>query len=239
MHQVHFSLQGKGGVGKSLLASLLIQYLNSKDSPVHAIDTDPVNSTLAGYKGFSTELLPIMEDGNVVPRRFDALIENILETPSNFVIDNGSSSFIALNHYLAENEAIKLIADSGKQPVIHTVITGGQAMKDTLQGFNSLAEQLPEEARLIVWLNHYFGDVEAEGKGFEQMRVYEKHKGRVHGLVQIQRQTSSTFGTDMQMMLDNKLTFAEVDQSPEFGLMSRQRLKQIRTAIWNQLDAVI
>lgn len=48
--QVHFTLQGKGGVGKSFISSLLIQYLRDKGQLVTVVDTDPVNATLTGYK---------------------------------------------------------------------------------------------------------------------------------------------------------------------------------------------
>jgi hypothetical protein len=123
--------------------------------------------------------------------------------------------------------------------VIHTVVTGGQAMKDTLAGFVSLVEQMPGDARIVVWLNEFFGDIEADGKAFEDMRAYQNNKDRVHGLVRIARQTGSTFGKDVQLMLDSKLTFDEVASAPEFGLMSKSRLAQVKKAIFDQLGAVI
>ena len=50
MKQIHFILQGKGGVGKSFIASLLAQYLRDrKNGQVVCFDTDPVNPTLSRY----------------------------------------------------------------------------------------------------------------------------------------------------------------------------------------------
>ncbi|CDG90609.1 conjugal transfer protein TraL [Xenorhabdus bovienii] len=239
MKQVHFTLQGKGGVGKSYISSLLIQFLQSKGEAVMAIDTDPVNATLAGYKAFGAQRLELMKDGSVVERNFDRLIEQIVEEDTNFVIDNGAASFIPLSYYIAENDAMNLIGENGKQVVIHTVITGGQALRDTLSGFASLIEQMPENAQVIVWLNEFFGDIEAEGKTFEQMKVYHNNKERVLGLVRIARQTGSTFGEDVKLMLDGKLTFDEVKQSPDFGLMSKSRLSKVKTAIFDQLAVVL
>jgi len=40
---IHIALQGKGGVGKSLVSAILSQYLSSKGQDVLAIDADPVN----------------------------------------------------------------------------------------------------------------------------------------------------------------------------------------------------
>lgn len=239
MKQVHFTLQGKGGVGKSFVSSLITQYLRAKGEPVVAVDTDPVNATLAGYKAFDTQRLELMEGGSLVERNFDALIERVVAEDSNFVIDNGAASFIPLSYYIAENDAINLITQHGKQVVIHTVITGGQAIRDTLAGFASLVEQMPLETRIVVWLNEFFGDIEAEGKTFEEMKVYTNNRDRVHGLIRIARQTGSTFGKDVQLMLDSKLTFDEVAASPNFGLMAKSRLAQVKKAIFEQLDAVI
>ena len=163
------TLQGKGGVGKSFVSSLLVQFLRERGDPVAAVDTDPVNATLTGYRAFDTEHLELMEGGSLVERHFDRLIERVLTTDSNFVIDNGAASFIPLSYYLAENDAIGLVAEHGKQVVIHTVVTGGQALRDTLAGFASLAEQLPAEADMVVWLNEFFGEIETDGKTFEDM----------------------------------------------------------------------
>lgn len=239
MKQVHFTLQGKGGVGKSFVSALLAQYLRAQGEPVTAIDTDPVNATLAGYKAFDTQRLELMEGGSLVERNFDRLIERVVEDDTHFVIDNGAASFIPLSYYIAENDAINVIAAHNKQVVIHTVITGGQAIRDTLAGFASLVEQMPESTRIVVWLNEFFGDIEAEGKAFEEMKVYERHRDRVHGLVRIPRQTGSTFGKDVQLMLDSKMTFDEVAESSDFGLMSKSRLAQVRKTIFDQLAAVL
>lgn len=239
MKQVHFTLQGKGGVGKTFVSSLISQYLRSKGEPVVVIDTDPVNATLSGYAAFDTQRLELMESGSLIERNFDSLIEQVVEEDSNFVVDNGAATFIPLSFYIAENDAINVIAKSGKQVVIHTVITGGQAIRDTLAGFASLVEQMPEQARIVVWLNEFFGDIVAEGKEFEEMKVYLNNKDRVHGIVRIARQTGSTFGKDIQLMLDSKLTFDEVKGSADFGLMAKSRLHRVQEAIYRQMGAVV
>ena len=239
LRQVHYILQGKGGVGKTLVASVTAQYIKSKNRPLVVYDTDPVNATLAGYKALNTQRLELLHDGSLVERSFDALIENIIESDSNFVVDNGAASFIPLSYYLAENDAINLIAENGKQVYIHTVITGGQALYDTLGGFASLCEQMPGDIRLVVWLNEFFGDIEADGKIFEDMKVYQTNKNRVYGIVRIARQTGSTYGEDVKRMLDSKLTFEEIKQSTDFGLMSKSRLNRVKSSLFEQLDTII
>ncbi|MFZ2316077.1 MAG: conjugal transfer protein TraL [Gammaproteobacteria bacterium] len=238
-HQVHFTLQGKGGVGKSYVSSLLIQYIQSRRQLVTVVDTDPVNATLSGYKSFNTQRLELMENGVLIERNFDKLIEQVIEQNTNFVIDNGASSFIPLSSYITENDAINLILESGKEVIIHTVITGGQALRDTLNGFASLVEQMPDNAKLVIWLNEFFGYIEAEGKIFEEMKIYQNNKDRVYGIVRIARHTASTFGEDVKLMLDKKLSFEEINQSPEFGIMSKSRLMKVKNNIFEQLGTII
>ena len=50
MSKIHIILQGKGGVGKSLIAAVLAQYKASKGQNPLCIDTDPVNATFNGFK---------------------------------------------------------------------------------------------------------------------------------------------------------------------------------------------
>lgn len=237
--EVHFTLQGKGGVGKSLISSILVQWIESKGRPVVPVDTDPVNATLAGYDAFKTQRLELMENGSLIERRFDSLIEQAIEQDTNFVVDNGAASFIPLSYYIAENDAINIIMESGKKVIIHTVITGGQAMRDTLAGFAQLVEQMPVEVELVIWLNEFFGEIKAEGKTFEEMNVYLNNRGRVRGIIRIEKQTGSTFGEDVQNMLDSKLTFDEVAKSDSFGLMSKSRLNKVKKAIFEQLNVVL
>jgi CO dehydrogenase nickel-insertion accessory protein CooC1 len=53
---VHLSLQGKGCIGRSLVASLLSQYFKQrKGITVRCIDADPVNQKLAQYKELGAE----------------------------------------------------------------------------------------------------------------------------------------------------------------------------------------
>lgn len=98
MATIHFILQGKGGVGKSMVASFLYQSLRNFGKNVIAYDTDPVNATLAAFKEFNVTTLAIMRDGNIDARKFDALLEALVSAPegSHVIVDNGASSFIAL-----------------------------------------------------------------------------------------------------------------------------------------------
>jgi hypothetical protein len=169
---IHLSLQGKGGVGKSLVASFLAQYLMQKGMPVRCIDTDPVNKTLSQYKGLPTEQLKLLREGGIDQRAFDGLMQQLLTSDGAvFVVDNGSSTFIPMWNYILENNVHQLLRNARKRLYVHTVITGGQALFDTLNGFSQLAESTTEQ-NIIVWVNEYFGRVEEDGKKFADMKVF-------------------------------------------------------------------
>ncbi len=72
-NSIHLSLQGKGGVGKSLVASILAQYFRQTGRELRCIDTDPVNQTFSQYKALGAQHLDLMEEGRVDQRRFDNL----------------------------------------------------------------------------------------------------------------------------------------------------------------------
>ena len=67
---VHLSLQGKGGVGKSLVGSIVAQYYAHRGAEVQCIDTDPVNQTLSQYRALKAKHLKLLTSGNVDQRGF-------------------------------------------------------------------------------------------------------------------------------------------------------------------------
>lgn len=236
MRNIHLTLQGKGGVGKTFIASLITQSLIFREQPVVAIDADPVNSTFVGYKKIGAKALPIMEGNSLVERNYDLMMERFFKEDSNFVVDNGASSFVPLSNYLISNKAINMIVEKGKDVVIHTVITGGQGILDTMHGFVALAEQMPSCAEIIVWINEFFGNAQYNNISFEKSKAYEKHKDRILGIVRLPKYPENTYGVDIEQMLREKLTFDEVAASDDFNIMSKSRLFRVKNAIFAQLE---
>jgi cellulose biosynthesis protein BcsQ len=240
MSAIHLVLQGKGGVGKSLVAALLAQYLSANKAATGALlcaDTDPVNDTFARYGAFGAQRIQILNaDKNIDSRAFDALIETVLAHEGNCVIDNGASTFIPLSAYLKENSVVELLQEAGKKVFIHTVLTGGQAMDDTLMGLNALVAS--QGAPVVVWENEFFGEVARDGRRFADSKLYEKNKARIAGIVTLHKRNADTFGKDMELLVSNKLTFDEAMASPVFSLMPRKRLKIIQISVFEQLAAL-
>lgn len=239
MKKAHFILQKKGGVGKSVAALMLAQYLRSINEPVEVIDTDPSNATLFSYKALNGQRIQLMEGNLLNEAKFDLLMNRVLEEDKSFVIDCGASSFIPLNNYMIENKVVDMISDCGKQVVAHTVIVGKSNLLDTLTSFAELAEQMPEEVKIVVWLNEFFGEIEVDGTPFHEMNVYLENEHRIHGIVLLPKQNPATFGADIEKMLTARLTFDEVRQSPDFFLMNKSRIYRVQQEIYRQLGDVL
>lgn len=237
MAKIHLVLQGKGGVGKSFIAATLAQYKRHKGQNPLCIDTDPVNATFAGYKALSVRRLEIMEADEINPRNFDALIEQIAASEDDVIIDNGASSFVPLSHYLISNQVPALLKEMGHELVIHTVVTGGQALLDTLSGFAQLVTQFPGETMFVVWLNPYWGPIEHEGKPFEQLKAYTANKARVNSIIRIPFLKEETYGRDLSDILKERITFDEALATSSLTIMTRQRLKIVQGQLYGQLDS--
>jgi hypothetical protein len=234
---IHLSLQGKGGVGKSLAASVLAQYFMARGKPVRCIDTDPVNKTLSQYQALHAKPLMLLRDGMVDQRAFDQLMETLLTEPGTFVVDNGASTFIPLWHYMLENDAAGMFRQAGKQLYVHTIITGGQALGDTVKGFAQIAETTTDQ-NIVVWVNEYFGRVEYDGKPATELKAFRDHAGKVHGCVAIPKRNQDTFGRDVEDVICRKLTFEEAIRDGSFSIMTKQRLKVVQRELFEQLDTV-
>ncbi|HAW6249045.1 TPA: conjugal transfer protein TraL [Legionella pneumophila] len=239
MAKIHITMQGKGGVGKSFVSATTAQYKHHKEQAPLCIDTDPINATFHGFKALNVERLDIMEGDEINPRHFDTLIEKIAASDQDIIIDNGASSFVPLSHYIISNQVPALLQGMGHELIVHSVITGGQALFDTITGFIHLVNQLPEDIRFVVWLNPYWGRIEHEGKPFEQLKVYKENKDRVAALINIPDLKEETFGRDLTDMLQQKMTFNEAINSPERNIMTRQRLKLIRDQLFSQIDSAM
>lgn len=242
MALINMTLQGKGGVGKSFISSLLAQYYLPRAENLQCFDTDPVNQTFAGYKAFPVETIRLGErQDEINARYFDALIEKIIDLPEEavVVIDNGASTFLPLLGYLVEAQAFEVLRDLGHEIRLHTIVIGGQGANDTIQGLGQILTHLPD-LPIVVWLNEYFGRIErrmtnGQIEAFEQSGVYKKNSDRIHALVRLPEVRKETFGHDIEQMMRARLTFDEAVQSPEFAVMARQRLKMT----WRTLHATM
>ena len=240
MHNtVHFILQGKGGIGKTLVSTILAQWLAGKDeTPLRCFDTDQENATFSRYKAMNVKHVPVMTDNRMIdPKRFDALMIDILEEEGNCVVDNGANTFSPLMAYLLENDCFSLLQDSGRKVYIHVIVGGGDTLHDTAMGFVSTAKST--NVPLVLWENEHFGLLQsASGKQFTESATYSDNAARVVGRVSLSQRNADTFGADIKKMNIARLTAEEVRASEKFNVMEKQRIKVVFRDLFEQLDKV-
>ena len=240
MHNtVHFILQGKGGIGKTLVSTILAQWLATKsEERLRCYDTDQENATFSRYKAMDVKHVPVMTDTRSIdPKRFDALMIDILEEEGNCVIDNGANTFSPLMGYLLENDCFALLQESGRKVYIHCIVGGGDTLHDTATGFVSTAKST--NVPLVLWENEHFGLLQSSsGKQFTDSQTYADNATRVVGRVVLAQRNADTFGADIKKMNTARLTALEVRESERFNIMEKQRIKVVFRDLFEQLDKV-
>jgi hypothetical protein len=137
--------------------------------------------------------------------------------------------------YIIENEIVQFLRGHGRRLFVHSVLTGGQAMSDTLNGLERLAETTAEK-NVIVWLNEFFGEVTRDGKTFDEFKIAEDLAPKLLGTVVIRQWNPDTFGDDIRQMLERRMTFDEAIRISDFWLLSKQCLAMVRRELFEQLD---
>ena len=220
-------------------ASLVAQYLTDQGRTPVCFDTDPLNESFVRIKALGADAVALLKDDAINADEVDRLIERILTTDAEIVVDNGAASFVPMSRYLVENNIAELIESAGKRMVIHTVLVGGGNTVDTTKGLEAILASFPPSVKVVVWINDYFGAVEDIGGVFEDWSIYQDNRDRIAGVVHLKQQ-SQQFGLNIGQMLERKLTFAEaLADTAAFMTVPRQRLTMFRRSIWEQLAAVV
>jgi len=241
MAKVHCVMQAKGSTGKSLVATLLAQYLGRGGHAPLCLDADPVHGTFAGYQGLPVQRLPWRSNAahatNLSDARpFDMLLQWIAQSPRDAVIDCSASICLPLLHYLASPRAHPRLARIRHGWVVHVPIAGGPALADTLDGFAQLAARWPAATRFVLWLNPFGGALVHQGQGVEALPTYRAHRHRVHALLRLPALHPATDGRALAELQQKRLTFDEALAMASLGILERQRLTQWQRALFAQLD---
>ena len=242
MKQAHFIVQGKGGVGKSLIASMLAQYLTDfSGSVISCFDTDPVNPTFSRYQALNVETINILNEQNDINKReFDTLVERLADDSVEIaVIDNGAATFIPLMSYFMENDLVSLLAESGVGIIFHVPLYGGDALGDTLKGLSAILKRL--SASVVVWLNHNQNKIVFDNVAhFTDTKIYKANAAQILGTVELKQRNAETFGVDIKEMTQRHLTVAEVKANADkrWKLTEIQRINLFYKDICEQLHQI-
>lgn len=234
---VHITSQGKGGVFKSGASALLGQYLQEKGCEAKLFDTDPTNATLSHFKGLNVSHVNVT-DGNAVDiLRFNEIANRIVTEEGPFVIDTGATIFLPFWQYVGEVHLIDFFAEQGRRTVIHCPVMGGQELSETVKGLAGICRMMPAES-IVVWLNCFHGEIEHDGKPFEDFAIVRENAEKLLGVVRLGDAVRSLRGRALQSLAESNRTFREAAGDPSVGLIERHLLHQVRKGIYEQLEAI-
>lgn len=138
--QTHFIMQPKGGVGKSLVAIYIAQYLRDNGFDMKALDTDTSDHTFTLYRDLKVKRIPLLDKHlNLDVEKFDALLGMLFTEEGCLVIDNGSSSIVQRKSYMIQMDALQLLKNAGVEVFMHNIMVGDDSMDDMIITFNEFS----------------------------------------------------------------------------------------------------
>jgi len=219
----------KGGVGKSMVARLLAQYLIDKELPFLGFDTDRSHGALMRfYAGYAS---PVLADRY---EALDAIIEAAVAQPERrILVDLAAQTHDPLVKWMNESEVLTLGDEVGFAFHYWHVM---DSSKDSVDLLKRLLDRFGARLRYVIVLNQIRGDdftilkqsgeqARAESLGARVVSIKRLHDAVVTKI----DATSSSFWAAKN---------SAEKETTGLGLMDRQRLKTWLRDAYQEIDAV-
>lgn len=237
----HVIAATKGGIGKTLSASIFTQYLRAAGNTVEAVDGDPQSPKLSLIKELNAPLLPLIEHGEIKQSAFDPTFSHIIQSDYATLIDTGSGAFLPILKYMRDNQLFDLLKQVNKQLYFHVIVISGPEKNHTAQGAAELLEKTKGTGtKVVIWQNERNGIPTFNGKGIEDTDWYQNYHEQIAGIVKIRDYNNSAFEADFLAMMEENLTYQEImnGKSKTFDFMRQNRINRIFTDVYAELDAI-
>jgi hypothetical protein len=151
MSNLHFVGGEKGGVGKSVVARVVAQYLIDNSISFLGFDTDRSHgSLLRFYSGYAS---PVVVDSY---ESLDAIVEAAVEQPEKrILVDLAAQTHDALVKWMDESGVLEMAADNGLTLTYWHVMDSG---KDSVDLLKKLFDRFDSRLNYVVVLNQLRGD---------------------------------------------------------------------------------
>jgi hypothetical protein len=229
MANIHLIGGEKGGVGKSLVARVLAQYLIDKSVPFLGFDTDRSHGALMRfYAGYAS---PVLIDGY---EALDAIVEAAVAQPERrILVDLAAQTHEALAKWMEESGVLDLAEEAGFALYYWHVMDVG---KDSVDLLAKLLDRFSSRLRYVLVLNQLRGDdfsiLKQSGEEARALTLGAR-------TVSIKRLNESA----IQKIDTNSSSFwaaknAADKASTGLGLMDRQRVKMWLRGAYQEIDAI-
>jgi hypothetical protein len=226
--RVHLIGGEKGGVGKSLMARVVAQYLIDRGLPFIGFDTDRSHGALVRF--YREHASPVLVDR---VESLDAIVESAVDVPGRRVlVDLAAQTHDPLVKWMDDAGVVNLADELGIALHYWHVMDAG---KDSVDLLKKLLDRFGTGLRYVLVRNQVRGNdfalleqsgeqARAESLGAKVVSIKRLHEG----VIQKIDSGSSSFG-------DAKATDKETSG---LGLMDRQRLKMWLRDAYRELDEV-
>lgn len=237
----HLVAAKKGGIGKTLSASFLAQYLQAAGIPVEAVDADPQAPKLSLISALNAPLLPLIEHGEIKQSAFDPTFSHIIQSKTATLVDTGSGAFLPIFKYMRDNKLFDLLQQVKKQLYVHVIVISGPEKMNTVDGAIELLDKTKGTgSKVVIWQNEKEGIPVFDGKRMDETAWYQNNLDQIAGIVKIRDYNNSAFTKDFLTMMEENLTYNEImdSKSKSFDFMRQNRINRIFTDVYSELDNI-
>jgi hypothetical protein len=229
MSKIHFIGGEKGGVGKSVVARLLVQWAIDKQLPFAAVDADESHGALLRHYATFARAVDLAR-----PESADEIVSLALETDRRVIVDLPAQSDRLVAGWLAEAGVLELLGESNVDVAFWHVMDDG---KDSIATLGRLLERHASKRRDNV----RFVVVENLGRG-KEFSLFDRSPVRAAatavGAVTVQ--LPELAAPAMRKIDRSDGSFWAAVNNPEFApdlftRMDRQRIKAWMVAVYDQL----
>lgn len=216
MNKIHFIGGEKGGVGKSLVARVLAQYLIDHELSFQGFDTDQSHGALLRY--YRDYAVPVVIDRY---ESLDSIIEAALAEPERrALVDLAAQTQPYLLRWIDDSGVLDLADEMGIELRYWHVMDSGQDAVDLL---TQLLDRFGDRIPMVLVLNEIRGSrfdlLEASGQKDRALELGARVMSLRHlqdaAMIKIDGHGSSFWAA----------VNASSPQSPSLGLLERQRVK--------------
>ena len=228
MSHIHFIGGEKGGVGKSLMARVLMQYMIDRDIPFAGFDTDRSHGALLRfYSGYAS---PVAVDRY---EELDAIVEAAVDQPERrIIVDLAAQTHDPLVKWIDDAGVVSLADELGITLHYWHVLDSG---KDSVDLLKRLLDRFGTGLQYVLVRNQIrgsdFSRLEQSGEQARALALGAKSVSlrKLHdsAMLKIDAANSSFWNAKTVQ-----------DPSAALGLMDRQRVKMWLREAYRELDDV-
>lgn len=229
MANIHLIGGEKGGVGKSLVARVLAQYLIDHSLPFLGFDSDRSHGALLRfYEGYAS---PVLIDSY---ESLDAIVEAAAQNPERrILVDLAAQTQQPLTRWMEESQLLEVAAELDLHIRYWHVMDSGRDSVDLLQ---RLFDRHEDRLKYVLVLNQLRGEDFSILDSSGQRERAEKLGAQV---VTIKRLHEAT----MNKIDANSASFWAAAKSADkeftgLGLLERQRVKGWLRAVYQEIDTL-